>query len=163
MKTEKTAAIMITSVAIGVISYGIITIHNLNAPARIKLVAENKAVADAQEKEIKLVAKRLCDMNKKAAVRTAVIKAYRETAVDAKIAEGLRKGIIHSINIEFNEVRISPFTWMGLNIEEKQSLVTSFSKYFDIKGSTGRVTILSSLNDTKLATYNSLFGMRILK
>ncbi len=86
-------------------------------------------------------------------------RVYR---ADAVIADGLRTGMIYSIDIDFNEVRINPVLWMSSDLETKQSLVMSFSRYFEMKGSTRRVTVRSSLNDTKMATYGSWGGLKIL-
>lgn len=76
-------------------------------------------------------------------------------------ANMLRDGAMYSMNVEFNEVRINPVLWLGSDLETKRQLVMGFSAYFDLKGSTKRVTVRSSLNDTKMATYGSWGGLKI--
>lgn len=83
--------------------------------------------------------------------------------LEDSISDMLRDGHIYSINVEYNELRIDPYTWDSLGLKTKQNTVILFSKYFDSKGSTGRVTILSSRNDEKLATYNSFSGIKIIR
>jgi len=48
-----------------------------------------------------------------------------------------------------------------MDVGEKQMLVMLLSEYFNAKGSTGRVTIMSNLNDQKLATYSIWTGVKI--
>jgi len=72
-------------------------------------------------------------------------------------------GVVHSFNIDLNQVRIDPLLWVDLTLENKQNCVMLFSRYFDLNGSTGRVEILSDKNDTKLATFSSWSGVKILK
>jgi len=72
-------------------------------------------------------------------------------------------GYVHSFNIDLNQVRIDPLLWVDLTLENKQNCVMLFSRYFDLNGSTGRVEILSDKNDTKLATFSSWSGVKILK
>lgn len=92
-----------------------------------------------------------------------ISRQQADQIIDAQIRELLSSGAVHSINVEFNQVRIAPELWRQLPIESKQGFVYQFSKYFDSKGSMGRVTILSSRSDKKLATYGSWRGMRILE
>lgn len=84
-------------------------------------------------------------------------------SIDESIARLLKEGVVHSVDVEFNEVRMDPLLWAGFTLEAKQGTVMLFSKYFDSKGSTGRVTVLSNRNDTKLATYGSWEGIKILR
>jgi len=79
------------------------------------------------------------------------------------VQDGLTSGAVHSVNVEYNEVRMDPGPWSFLPVEQKKIILTCFSRYFDLKGSTGRVTILSKYSDKKLATYGSWGGMRILE
>jgi len=79
------------------------------------------------------------------------------------ISDMKRDGVVYSVDVEFNQVRINPDLWDMFDLETKQNAVILFSKYFDSKGSTGRVTILSSRNDEKLATYNSFSGIKIIR
>ncbi len=83
--------------------------------------------------------------------------------IETEIAQRISKGVIHSVNVDLNEVRIPPEVWAMWSIESKQGLVTYFSNYFDAKGSTGRVTVLSNRNDKKLATYSVWTGVKILE
>jgi len=79
------------------------------------------------------------------------------------VQECLSEGAFHSVHIEYNEVRIDPTLWSLFTIEQKQNVVSRLSAYFTLKGSTGRVTVLSNRNDKKLATYGSWRGIRILE
>ena len=83
--------------------------------------------------------------------------------MDKWVQEGLTEGLFHSVNVDYNQVRIDHIIWYSLSIEAKKQIVTIFHKYFDLKGSTGRVTVLSNRNDKKLATYGSWRGIRILE
>lgn len=91
------------------------------------------------------------------------MKKAATSEYDGRIAELLNSGSIHSINIEYNEARLDPFLWVQLPLEQKQKLVMFLSKYFEVKGSTRRVTVFSNRNDTKLATFGSWGGLKILK
>ena len=79
------------------------------------------------------------------------------------VQECLSEGAFHSVHVEYNEVRIDPTLWSLFTIEQKQNVVLRLSAYFTLKGSTGRVTVLSNRNDKKLATYGSWGGMKILE
>ena len=76
---------------------------------------------------------------------------------------GLAEGVFHSVDVEYNEVRMDPEPWSFLPVEQKQTFVTYFSQYFDLKGSTGRVTIRSKYSDEKLASYSVWTGIKIYK
>lgn len=76
---------------------------------------------------------------------------------------GLAEGVFHSVHVEYNEVRMDPVAWSFLPIEHKQTFVTCFSRYFDLRGSTGRVTILSKYSDEKLGSYSVWTGIKIYK
>lgn len=107
--------------------------------------------------------------------RTGTSKANKPTTTITKmdpkkleelhqwVQDSLTSGAIHSINVEYNEVRMDPIPWAFLPIESKQTIVTCFSRYFDLKGSTGRVTILSKYSDEKLASYSVWTGVKIYK
>lgn len=84
-------------------------------------------------------------------------------SIDESIANLLEKGVVHSVNVDFNEVRIDPLIWASFALETKQGTVMLFSKYFDSKGSSARVTVLSNRNDSKLATYGAWGGIKILQ
>jgi|GEM_PF-1454776 len=79
------------------------------------------------------------------------------------VQDGLVEGVFHSVDVEYNEVRMDPAPWSLLPIEQKQVFVTCFSQYFDLKGSTGRVTIRSKYSDEKLASYSVWTGIKIYK
>jgi len=79
------------------------------------------------------------------------------------VQEGLTKGFYHSVNVKANVARMDPALWSIFSIEQKQRAVLFLSRYFDLKGSTGRVTILSNRNDQKLATYSAWSGVKILQ
>ena len=81
-----------------------------------------------------------------------------EEAMTGLIAEGL----VHSMDVASNTVRIEPLIWTAWSLEDKQQLVLSLSAYFEAKGSTGRVKILSNCNDRQLATYSVWSGVKIL-
>ena len=83
--------------------------------------------------------------------------------VEESIQKLLDEGFVHSVNVEFNEVRANTATWDLLALEQKQQFVAVFSNYFDAKGSTGRVTVLSNRNDSKLATYSVWSGIKIIR
>lgn len=83
------------------------------------------------------------------------------TKMDRRANNLISEGSIHSIDIERNEVRVSPSIWLLLNLEQKQTLVLFFNLYFEVKGSTGRVSILSDRNDTKFASYSVWSGVKI--
>jgi len=82
-------------------------------------------------------------------------------SLDKWIHDGLRDGVFYSVDVDGNEVRMDPIKWSWLTIEEKQMFVRQFSRYFDAKDSTGRVTILSHRNDTKLGSYSVWTGIKI--
>lgn len=79
------------------------------------------------------------------------------------VQNGLTEGIFYSVDVEYNEVRMDPGPWSFLPIEQKRIFVTCFSQYFDLKGSTGRVTIRSKYSDEKLASYSVWTGIKIYK
>ncbi len=101
--------------------------------------------------------------NKPATPKNQPVDSAPRKSIDAAIATLLRTGAVHSVNVEFNQARIDPFLWAGLTLEVKQNTVMLLSKYFESKGRTGRVTILSNRNDTKLATYGAWGGIKILQ
>ncbi len=65
--------------------------------------------------------------------------------------EWIRTGAAHSMNVEFNEVRVDPVIWIPLPLESKQNFDTVLSRHLDAKGGTSRVDVLSNRNDKKLA------------
>ena len=69
--------------------------------------------------------------------------------------------VVHSIDVENNEVRMSLSLWMQMTLKQKQGIVLYFSALFDSKGSTGRIAIRRALNDTKLASYSVWTGVKI--
>lgn len=79
------------------------------------------------------------------------------------VQSGLAEGVFHSVNVEYNEVRMDSGLWSFLPIERKQTFVNCFSQYFDLKGSTSRVTIRSKYSDEKLASYSVWTGIKIYK
>ena len=83
--------------------------------------------------------------------------------LEKTIQEWISTGAVHSVNIEFNQVRVDPVIWIRLPLENKQNFVAMFSKYFDSKGSTGHVEVLSNRNDKKLATYSVWSGIKIIE
>lgn len=83
------------------------------------------------------------------------------TQYESQVNELISSGVVDSVNVEFNEVRIDPAIWLSLDLKTKQGVVLSFSQYFDVKGSTGHVTILSNRNDKKLGSYSSWSGIKI--
>lgn len=83
--------------------------------------------------------------------------------IEKTIQEWINKDVVQNVNIEFNEVRVDPLVWVMLPLENKQNFVSMFSQYFDSKGSTARVTVLSNRNDKKLATYDSWSGIKIIE
>ena len=99
----------------------------------------------------------------KTGTNTPRAKPKLDPKIEQTIQNLLNTGAVHSINVDFNQVRVDPVLWIPLPLENKQNLVMMFSKYFDAKGSTGRVEILSNRNDNKLATYSSWSGVKILE
>lgn len=79
------------------------------------------------------------------------------------VQNSLASGAVHSINVEYNEVRMDPIPWSLVPIESKRVIIQCFSRYFDLKGSTGRVTIRSKYSDEKLASYSIWTGVKIYK
>lgn len=79
------------------------------------------------------------------------------------VQNGLAEGVFHSVDVEYNEVRMDPEPWSFLPTEQKQIFVTCLSRYFHLKGSTGRVTIRSKYSDEKLASYSVWTGIKIYK
>ena len=105
------------------------------------------------------------EARKQKQVREAEKRATKQsstTKMDRQANDLLTTGVVYSINIDFNEARVNTSLWLQMTLNQKQSLVLFFSAYFDAKGSTGRVTILSSRNDTKLASYGSWGGLKII-
>lgn len=96
-------------------------------------------------------------------VKTISNKQAKLQGLHQWVQEALAEGVFHSVNVEYNEVRIDPEHWSFLLIEDKQNIVTCFSQYFDLKGSTGRVTIRSKYFDEKLASYSVWTGIKIYK
>lgn len=102
--------------------------------------------------------------DKKQLERKLAVENTREIArMEEHIQKMISVGVIHSVNADLNQVRIDPTAWSLLDLETKQNIVTFFSAYFDMKDSTGRVTILSNRNDSKLATYSSWSGIKIIQ
>lgn len=79
------------------------------------------------------------------------------------VQNSLTSGAVHSVNVEYNEVRMDPIPWSLVTIESKRIIIKCFSRYFDLKGSTGRVTIRSKYSDEKLASYSIWTGIKIYK
>ena len=90
-------------------------------------------------------------------------RAMMDPQLEKTIQEWISTGAVHSVNIEFNQVRVDPVIWIRLPLENKQNFVAMFSKYFDSKGSTGHVEVLSNRNDKKLATYSVWSGIKIIE
>jgi len=82
---------------------------------------------------------------------------------DILVSWMLSKGLIHSVNIELNQVRIDPFIWAELSIERKRQIVLIFGAYFADHGNIGGATILSNRNDNQLATDSVWSGIKILE
>ena len=72
--------------------------------------------------------------------------------LESQIRELRKVGVITWINVELNQVRVDFPTWLAMDVTVRQAFVMALSMYFDVKGSTGRVTVLSSLNDREPAT-----------
>jgi len=83
--------------------------------------------------------------------------------LDKIVNKRITNGFYYSIDVDANQARIDPDLWSMLIVERKQEEVMFLSRYFDLKGSTGRVTILSNRNDQKLATYSGWSGVKILQ
>ncbi len=96
-------------------------------------------------------------------VKTISDKQAKLQRLHQWVQEGLAEGVFHTVNIEYNEVRMDPEPWSFLLMEDKQNIVTCFRQYFDLKGSTGRVTIRSKYSDEKLASYSVWTGIKIYK
>lgn len=79
------------------------------------------------------------------------------------VQDGLASGAVHSVNVEYNEIRMDPISWSLVPIESKRIIIRCFSRYFDLKSSTGRVTIRSKYSDEKLASYSVWTGIKIYK
>jgi hypothetical protein len=79
------------------------------------------------------------------------------------VQDSLASGAVHSVNVVSNEVRMDPISWSLSLVESKRTIILCFSRYFDLQGSTGRVTIRSKYSDEKLATYGAWGGVRIYK
>ena len=95
---------------------------------------------------------------------TKVSRSEKLEKLHKWVQDGLASGIFHSVNVEYNEVRIDPIVWGLLtDIETKQMFVSNLSRYFDLKGSTGRVIIRSKYSDEKLASYSAWTGIKIYK
>lgn len=118
--------------------------------------AERRRIDEAK------IAKRL-SLEERQALPRPPLPRPPKSSTEEWVEECLREGAFHSMNVEFNQVRIDPFLWSMFTIEQKQGIVLRLSKYFDSKGSTGRVTILSNRNDNKLATYSVWSGIKILE
>lgn len=107
-----------------------------------------------------------CDVNGTSSSdsrRSPSVSADRLATMEDRIDKMLSSGAVHSMNVEFNEVRIDPLLWVRMRLDAKQNFVMFFSEYFDAKGSTARVTVLSNRNDKKLATYGVWGGLDILE
>ncbi len=85
------------------------------------------------------------------------------TPLETEIMKLQSNGSIYSIDVEMNEVRIDPIIWMQLDLRTKQNLILTFSVYFKMKGSTGRVNILSNRNDRKLGSYSVWSGVKVIE
>lgn len=81
--------------------------------------------------------------------------------LEPKVAEMKRNGAIYSVDVEFKEVRIDPFVWSCLDINQKKGVVLFFNHYFEVCDGIGGCTILSSRNDTKLAKHSIWSGAKI--
>lgn len=93
--------------------------------------------------------------------RPAKATPEREKEIRDAMAALVQMGTVHSVNAEFNEVRINPDLWVPMDVETKRGVVMRFSGWFDELGSTARVTVRSSRDDSKLAEYSSLSGVTV--
>jgi len=103
------------------------------------------------------------ESNKRKKYQAQQVEVEAMMKMDNTIAMWRSEGLLYSIDVEYNEARVAPSVWFSFTLENKQLLVRCLSKYFDMKGSTARVTVRSSRNDEKLATYGSWGGLKILK
>lgn len=72
-----------------------------------------------------------------------------------------RSGAVHSIDADANEVRVTPAAWVPMDADVKRDFVRQFSAWFNELGSTGRVKVLSSKDDTVFAEYSVWSGVTI--
>jgi len=133
-----------------------------NSSLRKRLDAYENRI-DSLEQRVAILEKQMIDLSTKphSEKKKEMLLSPENFEIDTK--ELLRTGIIHSINVEYNEVRIDPVTWLGLTLEQKQGLIMYFSAYFDSQNSSGRVKILSSRNDKKLGSYSVWTGIKIIE
>jgi len=70
-------------------------------------------------------------------------------------------GILTFIHPDHNWARADISFWLQMDVDQKTGLVIGLSQYFDAIGSSSRVEIRSSINDTVLASYSAWSGVNI--
>jgi flagellar biosynthesis GTPase FlhF len=140
------------------------------APKKKELVSPKLQVEDevTQKKALAEMRARWVDVNdttdKDIEVRKPVEHQTQLQRLHQWVQSSLADGVFHSVDVEYNEVRMDPAIWRLLpNIETKQMIVGNLRQYFDLKGSTGRVTIRSKYSDEKLASYSVWTGIKIYR
>jgi hypothetical protein len=86
-------------------------------------------------------------------------KKDRET-VKTEIRTLQEKNIIVTMNSKRNQVWIDTQVWSGMDVKQKQKLITVLSKYFDYEGSLANVHLYDSQSGKKIGSFSLWSGMK---
>ena len=70
------------------------------------------------------------------------------------ISMSQKSKVVVSYDTENNEVWVDPTAWVVMNYKTRKGLAIVFSRYFNLLGSTSRVTIYDNMNGKRLADMN---------
>ena len=77
--------------------------------------------------------------------------------------EMIKNGWVSHVNIDVEELRMSPYFWDTLSLDAKQKAVEFWYLYFKAHGKPGGAVILSDRNDDKLGEYDVWNGTKIYR
>jgi len=86
-------------------------------------------------------------------------KKDRET-VRTEIKTLQEKKIIITMNVKRNQVWIDTQVWSGMDVKQKQKLITVLSKHFDYEGSLANVHLYDYHSGKKIGSFSLWSGMK---
>ena len=80
--------------------------------------------------------------------------------VRAEIQVLTEKEIIIKMNVKRNQAWINPHVWSGMDVKQKQKLITLVSKYFDYEGSLAKVHLYDYESGEKIGSFSLWSGIK---
>jgi len=80
--------------------------------------------------------------------------------VRAEIKIFTEKGIIIKMNVKRNQAWVNSHVWLGMDVKQKQKLITLLSKYFDYEGSLAKVHLYDNQSGEKIGSFSLWSGMK---